>query len=127
MAFPRRSSTTAWVTGTAAMQGWLRVRPGLGGAVAGAALLVPAAVAYVAIISAVSAFLAPALPPSALSTAAVWLIAGAALTALGILAILRRVPGADRLQRALYAHALTAGHIPVRLKSSAQIRTGAHT
>lgn len=117
----------AWVTGAAAMQGWLRRRPGFGGAVSGALLLMPAAIAYVAIINAVSAFLEPALPPGTLSASAVWLIAGAALLTLGVLAVLLRAPAARRVQSALYAHALTAGHIPVRLSSSDVVLTGARS
>jgi NADH:ubiquinone oxidoreductase subunit 5 (subunit L)/multisubunit Na+/H+ antiporter MnhA subunit len=117
----------AWVTGAAAMQGWLRRRPGIGGAVSGALLLMPAAIAYVAIINAVSAFLDPALPPGMLPASAVWLIAGAALLALGALAVLLRVPAFGRTQRALYAHALTAGQIPVRFSSSDAALIGARS
>ena len=89
----------AWATGAAVMWGWLRRRPG------------PAAASYVGIIGALSGFLAPSLPPAGLSAASVWLLTATALTALGALAAVRRSRGAVRLQRALYAGALSAGHI----------------
>lgn len=114
----------AWVTGAAAMQGWLRRRPGMGGVASGALLLIPAAVAYVAIINAVSAFIDPALPAATMSAGAVWLIAGAALAVMAGLAAFLRLPAAGRLHRALYANALTAGHISVRPTSSAAVMTG---
>ena len=106
----------AWVTGAVAIWGWLRRRPGLAGALGGAAFLLPAAVAYVAVIEAIGGFIVPALPPSTMSAGTVWLIAAAALAVLAVLAVARRAPGADRLQRALYTHALTSGHL-----------TGAHS
>jgi NADH-quinone oxidoreductase subunit L/NAD(P)H-quinone oxidoreductase subunit 5 len=83
--------------------------------------LIPAAVAYVAIISGVTRYLSPALPPAGLSATSVWVVTLAALVALGGLAALRRGPGAARLQRALYTGALSAGHV-----SSAQ-PTGARS
>lgn len=104
----------ALVTGAAAMWGWLGRRPGVGGAALGAAFLVPAAVAYVALVDALSNYLLPALPAPTLSTTAVWLIAAAALALLGVLAVARSAPGADRLRHALYAQALSAGHLPIR-------------
>ena len=105
----------AFATGAAAAWGWLRRRPGLTGMAAGAAALVPAAIGYVAIINAVSGFLTPALPAAELPAAWVWAIAAAAVAVLGALAAIRWTPGARRLQYALYAGALSAGHIPARL------------
>jgi len=101
----------AWVTGAAVTWGWLRRRPGLRGVLLGAAVLIPSAVAYVAIISGITGYLNPALPPPGLSVTSVWIVALAALSALGCLAALRYVPGAARLQRAVYTAALSAGHV----------------
>ena len=101
----------ALVTGAAATWGWLRRRPGIGAAVTALAFLVPAAIGYVAIITAVGAFLAPALPTIPLSAAAVWATTALALILLGALAVVRRAPAADRLHRAVYTSALSAGHI----------------
>lgn len=102
----------AYLTGAAATWGWMCRRPGLRGAAAGAAVLVPAAVGYVAIITTLGEFLAPALPPAALGLPAVWILTAAVVLALGALAAVRWAPSAGRLQRALYASALSAGHIP---------------
>lgn len=113
----------AWVTGAALTWGWLRRRPGPAGVLLGAAALVPAAIGYVAVIGAVSGFLAPALPAAGLPAAAVWIVTVAAALALGGLAITRRAPGAERLRRVLYTRALTAGHIPAR-HSSPVLLTG---
>lgn len=110
----------AFVTGAAAMWGWLQRRPGIGGALSGAAFLVPAAVAYTAIISTLSGFLAPALPPSTLGTSAVWIVTAAVLITLGALGLTRWAPGADRLHRTLYVNALGAGHTPVRNRVPAE-------
>lgn len=101
----------AWATGAAVMWGWLRRRPGPAAALAGLGVLVAAATSYVAIIGALSGFLAPSLPPAGLSATSVWLLTATALAALGVLAAVRRSRGAVRLQRALYAGALSAGHI----------------
>lgn len=101
----------AWVTGAAVTWGWLQRRPGLRGVLTGGAVLIPAAVAYVAIISGVTRYLNPALPPAGLSATSVWVVTLAALVALGGLAALRRGPGAARLQRAVYNGALSAGHV----------------
>lgn len=122
----------ALVTGAAATWGWLRRRPGAGAAVKAAAFLVPAAIAYVAIITAVGAFLAPALPASPVAALAVWVVTALALALLGALAAVRRVPGADRLHRAVYASALSAGHIstnypPSRPTTPATVLTGARS
>ena len=101
----------AFVTGMAATWGWLHRRPGIGGALTAAAFLVPAAIAYVAIVAGLNGFLAPALPASTLSVSTVWITAAITLAALGLIAIARRVPAAQRLQRSLYTQALTAGHL----------------
>lgn len=111
----------AGVTGAAVTWGWLRRRPGLRGVLTGGAVLIPAAVAHVAIISGVTGYLNPALPPAGLSVTSVWVVTLTALVALGGLATLRRGPGAARLQRAVYTGALSAGHV-----SSAQ-PTGARS
>lgn len=99
----------AWVTGAAATWGWLRRQPTLGGAASAAGVLLPAAVTYVAVVSAVSRYLAPALPPSTTSPATVWAVIAAALAVLGALAALRASPAARGLQRSLYTHAISAG------------------
>ncbi len=104
----------AWVTGAAVVSGWLRHRPGLSGALSAAALLIPAALAYVAIINTVSNFLYPSLPAETLPVAAVWVVTAVAVIALGALAAARWAPGAERLRHALYTQALSAGHIPAR-------------
>jgi NADH:ubiquinone oxidoreductase subunit 5 (subunit L)/multisubunit Na+/H+ antiporter MnhA subunit len=101
----------AWATGAAAMWGWLQRCTGAAGALGGTAVLTAAAVGYVAIVNALSGFLAPALPPTGLSVTSVWLLAAAALAVLGGLAVLRRSPGSARLQQTLYTGALSAGHI----------------
>ncbi len=101
----------AWATGAAVLWGWLQRRPGRRGVLSGTAVLIPAAIGYVAIVHSLSGFLAPALPPSGLSATSVWLLAGAALAALGGLAALRRSRGAVRLHQTLYTGALSAGHI----------------
>jgi len=101
----------ALATGAAATWGWLRRRPGAGAAVKAAAFLIPTAIAYLAIITAVGSFLAPALPASPVPALAVWVATALALVLLGLLAAVRRVPGADRLHRAVYTSALSAGHI----------------
>lgn len=123
--------TFALITGTAAMWGWLRRRPGIAGVALGAAFLIPAAIAYVAIINALSTYLAPALPESPLSATAVWIITATALLVLGALAAIRRSPRTAGLRRLLYTQALSAGHIPIRPSQRLQHRTstpliGAH-
>ena len=104
----------AVVTGTAAMWGWLQRRPGLAGALSGAAFLIPAAVAYVAVINTLSGFLTPALPPSTLGLPAVWIVTSAVLITLGALGLTRWAPAADQLHRTLYVNALGAGHTSVQ-------------
>lgn len=103
----------AWVTGAAVTWGWLRRRPGAGGTLMAGAVLVPVSLAYVGLITAVGAFLAPALPAREPVTLTTWLFTAAAIGLMGCVAALRWTPG--RLQRAVYARALTAGHIPSTL------------
>ncbi|GLP74920.1 NADH dehydrogenase [Mycobacterium antarcticum] len=103
----------AWVTGASMTWGWLQRRPGAGGILAAGAVLVPVSFLYVGLINAVGGFLVPALPAAVPATVTVWLIAAAALGALGLLAVLRWSPG--RLHRAVYARVLTAGHVPMSL------------
>lgn len=102
----------AWVTGAALTWGWLRRRPGLGAVVRAAAFLVPAAIAYVAVITAVGGYLEPAMPAGGLPAAAVWIATTVGLLVLAALAAIRLAPGAEELRRTVYASALTAGHIP---------------
>lgn len=101
----------AWVTGAAATWGWLVRRPRLGSVPAAALLLGLAAIAYLGVVSAVTTFLAPALPPEPLSAQAVTLITATALAMLAGLAVLRRAPNWSGLHRGLYAHALDAGYL----------------
>ena len=113
------------MTGAAVTWGWLQRRSGLVGVLIGGAVLVAAAVGYVAIINGLGEFLAPALPASTLPTTAVWLITAAAALGLGVLALTRWAPSAEGLRRALYTNALTAGHIPSR--QSSPVTTGARS
>jgi hypothetical protein len=115
----------AWVTGAAVTWGWLQRRSGLVGVLIGGAVLVAAAVGYVAIINGLGGFLAPALPAATLPTTTVWLITATAALALGALALTRKAPRAEGLRRALYTNALTAGHIPSR--QSSPVSTGARS
>ncbi|KAA8963982.1 proton-conducting transporter membrane subunit [Mycobacterium sp.] len=106
----------AWATAAAALAGWLARNPGVWSALTGALTLFAAATAYVVLVSAVTGFLAPDLPPVLAPSAAPLGIAAVAVI-LGTLTVLRRGPGngwAGRLQRALYTKALVAGHIPAR-------------
>jgi len=88
--------------------------------------VVSAAVAYVAVITAVSDFLAPALPPSTLPITAVWAMTAAVALGLGALALVRRAPQAERLRNAVYTSALAAGHVPAWQSSPVQ-PTGARS
>lgn len=105
----------AWVTGGAATWGWLQRRQGVGAVLRAGAFLIPAAIAYVAIITAVGDFLAPAMPAESLSAGAVWTVTGVALLLLGALAAIRLAPGAEAMRRTVYTSALNAGHIPTPL------------
>ncbi|WP_237572685.1 proton-conducting transporter transmembrane domain-containing protein [Mycolicibacterium lacusdiani] len=101
----------AWATGATLTWGWLQRRPDMGGVLSAAAVLVPAAIAYLALVSAVTHFLAPALPPASVPAPAVWAVIAVTAVALGLLAGVRLSPRARPLQRALYAYALSAGTI----------------
>ncbi|TRW78331.1 sodium:proton antiporter [Mycolicibacterium sp. 018/SC-01/001] len=92
----------AWVTGSTALLGWLRRQPTTGGFVSAVLLLTPAAIAYVAVVGAVSRYLHPALPAPTTSPATVWAVIAAALIVLAVIASVRRSPR-------LYTHALSAG------------------
>lgn len=92
----------AWVSASTALWGWLRRQPTFGGFAASATLLMPAALAYVAVVSIVSQYLQPALPGPSASAATVWAVIAAALIVLGAVASLRASPR-------LYTHALSAG------------------
>ncbi|MCH9720830.1 MAG: sodium:proton antiporter [Actinomycetia bacterium] len=112
----------ALVTGVALTAGWLRRSPGVRGATVAGIVLVPAAVGYVAVITALSGFLTPALPPSGLPVLAVWVISAAAAIGLVVLAAVRWAPGAEGLRRALYAQALNAGHIPAGRQGTGRVK-----
>ncbi|MDA2890180.1 proton-conducting transporter membrane subunit [Mycolicibacterium sp. BiH015] len=101
----------AWVTGAAATWGWLQRRPDITGAVGAAAVLLPCAVGYVAVISAIAAFLAPSLPETTVAPFKVWLTVTAAAILLGALAIVRRSPVAMALRRTVYTQALSAATV----------------
>ena len=104
----------AFLTGVAATRGWMRRRPGLPGVLGAAAVLLPAALAYVGIVASLSGFLAPALPDPALPASVVWLVAALAAAALAVLAVALRSPRAQRLHGVLYTSALSAGYVPAR-------------
>lgn len=101
----------AWATGATLTWGWLQRRPDMTGALSAAALLVAAAISYLTVVSAVSRFLAPALPAATVPAPAVWAVIAMTALALCLIAGMRLSPRARPLQRALYAHALTAGTI----------------
>lgn len=92
----------AWVTGSTALWGWLRRQPTIGGFAGAAALVAPAAIAYVSVVGIVSRYLQPALPAPTESPAVVWAVLAAALIVLGVVASLRASPR-------LYTHALSTG------------------
>jgi NADH:ubiquinone oxidoreductase subunit 5 (subunit L)/multisubunit Na+/H+ antiporter MnhA subunit len=104
----------AWVTAVAVTWGWLQRQSGPAGAITVAAVLIPAAIAYLTVINAVTGYLAPSLPASALPAPVVWAVTVAALAALAGLAAARTAPATERLRRALYSHALSAGHLAAR-------------
>ena len=108
----------ALVTGVALTTGWLHRSPGLRGVALAGIFLVPAAIAYVSAITAISSFLTPALPAPGLPVTAVWAVTVAALVGLGVLALARWAPAAEGIRRALYARALNAGHIPAVRQST---------
>ena len=99
----------AWLAGAAATWGWLRRQPTALGVLGATVVMFAAAVAYVATISAVSRYLAPALPESTTSPITVWVVIVTGLAVLGTLASVRTWPSARGIQRALYTHAISAG------------------
>ncbi|OAN37808.1 proton-conducting transporter membrane subunit [Mycolicibacterium iranicum] len=101
----------AWVTGAAATRGWLQRRPHIVGVIGAAAVLLPCAMGYVAVISAMTAYLAPALPDTTVAPLGVWVTVIAAATLLGALATLRRSPVAMALRRTVYTQALSTATV----------------
>ena len=101
----------AWATGAAATWGWLRRMPGIPGAVTAGAVLLPISLGYAWLVTAVTGFLAPDLPGPVVPDPAIWLIAATAMVLLGGFTVLRAAPGAGRLQRGLYARALSLSHV----------------
>ncbi|EUA02310.1 NADH-Ubiquinone/plastoquinone (complex I), various chains family protein [Mycobacterium kansasii 732] len=103
-----------WATAAAALTGWLARSPGARAALIGAVALLVGAIGYVALVGVVTGFLAPDLPPVTVpSASSAGVIAVAVI--LAALTLLPRTPTngwAGRLQRALYAKALVAGHVP---------------
>ncbi|MGI9163663.1 MAG: proton-conducting transporter membrane subunit [Mycobacterium sp.] len=114
----------AWVTAAAITWGWLQRRPDPAGVAGVAAVLIPGTIAYLAVVNAISGYLDPALPPSALPAPVVWIVTLTALAALAALAAARRIPGTERLQRVLYARALSAGHLGTSRTISPALLTG---
>ena len=112
------------MTAAAITWGWLQRRPGPAGVAGVTALLIPGTIAYLAVVNAVSGFLDPALPSSALPAPMVWVITVTALVALAALTAARTAPGAGRLQRVLYARALSAGHLGTSRTTSTALLTG---
>jgi len=103
----------AWATGAAALTGWLARSPGPRTALAGFAGVLFAAVGYVALVKAVTGFLAPAIPAVAVPSGSLWGVAAVALV-LGLLTLLRQAPASGlvaRLHRTLYTRALMAGQV----------------
>ncbi|QUR69163.1 proton-conducting transporter membrane subunit [Mycobacterium spongiae] len=103
-----------WATAVAALTGWLARSPGVPAVLIGAGALLVGAIAAVALVGAVTGFLAPDLPPvNVPSTSSLGIVAVAVI--LGALALLRQAPPSGRtarLQRVLYTKALVAGYVP---------------
>ena len=103
----------AWATGAAALMAWLTRSPRASTAAAGSAALLAMALGYVALVSAVTGFLAPDLPAAFVPSASTLGIVAVALV-LGGLTLLGQAPASGRVARlrlAIYAKALAAGHI----------------
>ncbi|WP_156686322.1 proton-conducting transporter transmembrane domain-containing protein [Mycobacterium sp. Marseille-P9652] len=125
----------AWATAAAALTAWLARSPGVRAALAGASALLVAAVAYVAFVGAVTGLLGPDLPPVTVPSASSAGIVALAVI-LGALAMLRQAPPDGRtgdIQRAIYAKAVTSGHVstsrpqvPTTTHTSTRHLTGAH-
>lgn len=104
----------AWATAAAALLGWLGRSPNSEAIVAAGVALLGAAIGYLAVLGAVTGFLAPAIPPVTVPSVSALGIALVAIV-LGALALLRQAPGdgwAGRVQRFIYTKALVAGHVP---------------
>lgn len=104
----------AWATAAVALGGWLARCPRTPAVLAGAAAMMLAALGYVGLVSAVTGFLAPDLPPVAAPSIAPVAICAVAVL-LSALAILSRGPLADRaarLHNIVYVRALSAGYVP---------------
>ncbi|WP_407685733.1 proton-conducting transporter transmembrane domain-containing protein [Mycobacterium sp. HUMS_1102779] len=104
-----------WAAAAAASAGWLTRIPDARAALAGGAALLTAAVGYVALLRAVTGFLAPDLPAVTVPAAATPGLAAVAVV-LGVLTLVRQAPPngrTGRLQRAMYTRALVTGQIPM--------------
>lgn len=101
----------AWATGAAATWGWLQRHPGLTGTLTAVTVLAPAALAYLAAITVVHAFLRPALPAESSTPLGVAALTAVVASILVGLTALQRVATGTALHRAVYAHALNAGHL----------------
>ncbi|MBB2989557.1 NADH:ubiquinone oxidoreductase subunit 5 (subunit L)/multisubunit Na+/H+ antiporter MnhA subunit [Mycolicibacterium iranicum] len=102
----------AWATGAAATRGWLRRQWSAAGIGTAAMALILAALGYLAVITGLTDFLAPALPPEELSARVVATVTLTALTMLAGFSALRWSPA----QAGLYSRALAAGHLDPREK-----------
>ncbi|UXA18736.1 proton-conducting transporter membrane subunit [Mycobacterium sp. SMC-4] len=100
----------AWVTGAAATWGWLTRRAHTFALLSAALVALPTAIAYLAVVSSLTDYLAPALPAETLSARAVTTIVAAAVLMLAGFSVLRWSKTRPGLHRALYAHALVAGY-----------------
>ncbi len=103
----------AWATGAAALMAWLTRSPRASTAAAGSAALLAMAFGYVALVGAVTGFLAPDLPAVLVPSASALGIVAVAVV-LGGLTLLGQAPASGwvaRLRLAMYAKALASGHI----------------
>lgn len=103
----------SWATAAAALLGWLGRSPDARAVVAAGVALFGAAIGYLAVLGAVTGFLAPAIPPVTVPSASAPGIVLVAVV-LGALALLRHAPGtgwAGRVQRFIYTKALVAGNV----------------
>ncbi|MHA7650214.1 proton-conducting transporter transmembrane domain-containing protein [Mycobacterium sp. ML4] len=105
----------AWATAAAALLGWLGRSPDGRSVVAAGVALLGAATGYLALVAAVTGFLAPSLPPVAVPSTSSLGVALLAIT-LGALALLRQATGngrGGRVQNFIYTKALVAGDVSV--------------
>ena len=103
----------SWATAAAALLGWLGRSPDARAVIAAGVALFGAAIGYLAVLGAVTGFLAPAIPPVTVPSASALGIVLVAVV-LGALALLRQAPGAGlagRVQRFIYTKALVAGNV----------------